>query len=198
MNFAKALADVSEHHAEERDRYYGIVAGVVTNAKDDAGLGRVKARLRGMDENAETDWLAPAWPGGIEGIPHKSDPVLVFFEDGNENKGAYLWFPSSKTNDRPSEAMVLGLTFASMYNDLVERYNALRLSVWTTTSGLRDLYNAHIHPVTAAPGNSGVTTSIWAADDPGAASKMQKADGSTVTSASGSKKALSGRVKVGI
>lgn len=185
MNFVEALSSAATQGNEERFRYYGAVAGVVTDANDSDGLCRVKARLKGMHDNTETGWLTPLFPGGIEGVPHKSDPVMVFFEDGNENRGAYLWWPASKTNDRPNEWLVLGLTFAAMYNHLVSLVNELRTA-----------HNTHKHTgVFVGAGTSAVPDVTVAT---AAAGKMQKADGSEVSASSSSAKALSGRVKVGI
>jgi len=190
MNLVEALSQAASHADPERMRYYGIVAGTVTDASDSASLGRVKARLRGMEDNSETGWLVPLWPGGIEAAPLKDDPVMVLFEDGDENRGCYLCFAGSKTKNRPNENMVLGLTFAGMYNDLVTQFNQLR----------SDMAN-HVHPSgTLLDGLGNVCTGATAlkATTATAAGKMQKADGASVSAAAGDKKALSGRVKVGI
>lgn len=196
MNLIAALAETVRPGDAADHRFFGNVSGVVTDVGTGDNLGRVKARVRGMADNVETGWLSPLWPGGVEGIPHKKDPVLVLFEDGDENRGYYLWFPSSKTSDRPSEAMVLGFAFAAMYNDLAAKLNQLITHFF-----------AHGHPETgvntgapamAATGVALVPSSI------GAAGKIQKADGSTVAAAGtviaagADTKALSGRVKVGI
>ncbi len=196
MSLLEALASAADQGNDERLRYFGIVHGVITDVDDDADLGRVKARLKGMPDNSETDWLVPGWPGGIEGIPHKNDQCVVFFEDGNENKGWYLWFPSSKTQKRPNEALVLGLTFAAMYNDLVAKVNQLIVHFF-----------AHGHAETGATTGAPVTATTGTPLSPAtiaAAGKMQKADGSTVSAqatvitAGDDQKALSGRVKVGV
>jgi hypothetical protein len=195
MSFLQALSDAATHCDDERMRYYGVVAGVVTTL-DDAGLGRVKARLRGMDAGTETDWLAPLWPGGIEGIPHKSDPIMVLFEDGNENKGAFLWFPSSKTNNRPNEAVVLGNTFAAMYNGLVAKFNTLLANYQQLYVFVQGHTHASFGTVSADLLEAVIGAGAHNTDtDVG---KAQKHDGSVVAGSNGNAKALSGRVKVGI
>lgn len=195
-SFVQALAGASEQGDSDRYRYFGCVVGVITNANDDAGLCRVKARLRGMPDGSETDWLSPLFPGGIEGEPLKDENVFVFFEDGNENKGAYLWFPSSRTNGRPNEAMVLGFAFAAMYNEMAAKLNQLLVHFFAhghTESGA----------VTGAPAMAGTGAPLSPATI-GAIGKIQKADGSVVAAAAtvletgSNTKALSGRTRVGI
>lgn len=195
MNLIDTLSGAIRSPDDQEGRFYGFVAGTVTEVEsptDNAKLGRVKARLRGMEDNAQTGWLVPFWIGGIEGTPHKGDPVMVGFEDGDVNRGFYGWHPSSKTKDRPQEWMVLGLTFAAMYNNLV-----------TLANQIKSQYNGHTHTyvllgvdtLTTAPVTGvGVPRLVTAADG----GKMQKASGEAVADSSGDKKALSGRVKVGI
>jgi uncharacterized protein involved in type VI secretion and phage assembly len=69
-------------------RYYGVVIGIVTDNKDPGGLGRVKASLPWMADDAETDWARVVTPmaGGKRGIyflPEVNDEVLVAFEHGD-------------------------------------------------------------------------------------------------------------------
>ncbi len=196
MGLAEALSSVVRSPDDKEHRYYGFIAGTVTEVEsstDNAKLGRVKARLRGMEDNAQSGWLVPFWVGGLEGTPHKGDPVMVGFEDGDVNRGFYGWHPSSKTKDRPQEWLVLGLTFAAMYNGLV-----------TVVNELKSKFNAHKHDynpgpsatiATSAPVNPTTVPYLVTSSDGG---KIQKASGEPVAGSSGDKKALSGRVKVGI
>jgi uncharacterized protein involved in type VI secretion and phage assembly len=69
-------------------RFYGVVIGIVTDNKDPGGLGRVKASLPWMADDAETDWARVVTPmaGGKRGIyflPEVNDEVLVAFEHGD-------------------------------------------------------------------------------------------------------------------
>lgn len=196
MNLINAISGAASHADEERMRYYGIVAGTVTDVNDSAGLGRVKARLRGMEDNSETGWLVPLWPGGIEGVPHKNDPVMVLFEDGDENRGCYLWFAGSKTQNRPNENLVLGLTFAGLYNDLAAKFNTLQSNYQAFYAFVQGHVHASLGTVSASLLEATIgATAHNTGDNVG---KMQKADGSVVAASSSSAKALSGRVKVGV
>ena len=64
----------------------GLVPGVVTNAKDPDGLGRVKLKLPWLDDAFETTWARTLQNGGKSGgslmIPEVNDEVLVGFEQG--------------------------------------------------------------------------------------------------------------------
>jgi phage baseplate assembly protein V len=69
-------------------RFYGVVIGIVTDNKDPGGLGRVKASLPWLADDAETDWARVVTPmaGGKRGIyflPEVNDEVLVAFEHGD-------------------------------------------------------------------------------------------------------------------
>ncbi len=66
-----------------------IAIGVVTNNKDEKGLGRVKVKLPWLSED-ETDWarvVAPTAGGGrgFYWLPEVNDEVLVAFEQGDAN-----------------------------------------------------------------------------------------------------------------
>jgi uncharacterized protein involved in type VI secretion and phage assembly len=66
----------------------GVVTGLVTNNKDPNGLGRVKVKLNGLEDNHETDWapVATLMAGNQRGsffLPEVNDEVLVAFEHGN-------------------------------------------------------------------------------------------------------------------
>jgi hypothetical protein len=121
------MSDYNYKSEDAREgRYYGFLSGVVTNISDPQKLGRVKARLQGQGDNDESDWLVPMWPGSMEALPFKDDPVMVGFVDGDPNKGFWAWHPHTSTKNRPTEAMVLGTTLTAMYNDLAAKFNDLQ------------------------------------------------------------------------
>jgi uncharacterized protein involved in type VI secretion and phage assembly len=80
---------------EEKNRHFGVVVGIVTNNKDDAGGYRVKVRfpwLQNGDESGqnsqESDWCRVctfmAGKGmGFNCLPEVGDEVLVAFEHGD-------------------------------------------------------------------------------------------------------------------
>jgi phage baseplate assembly protein V len=69
------------------DSYHGIYAGTVTENEDPDGRGRVKLRLRWIDDDYITSWAAVAqiYAGngfGAYWIPENNDQVLVAFLGG--------------------------------------------------------------------------------------------------------------------
>jgi phage baseplate assembly protein gpV len=67
---------------------YGVVVGVVSNAKDPEKLGRVKLKFPWMSSNFESDWARVCFPGagpdrGFFLVPEVNDEVLVVFEHGD-------------------------------------------------------------------------------------------------------------------
>lgn len=69
-------------------RFYGVVIGIVTDNKDPGGLGRVKASLPWLADDAETDWARVVTPmagarRGMYFLPEAGDEVLVAFEHGD-------------------------------------------------------------------------------------------------------------------
>ena len=71
-------------------RIPGLVIGLVTNAKDPEGQGRVKVKFPWLSEQDESDWARVAYPGagsqrGIQFTPEVNDEVLVGFELGDVN-----------------------------------------------------------------------------------------------------------------
>ena len=181
---------------QDEGRIDGFLWGVVTSTADPQNLYRVKVRLMSQDENADTHWIPPLLMGGMEGLPEQGETVAVLFCNGDPNRGAYLYSPTSKTKQRPTEAMVLGTTFTRQFNRLVQAYNDLRGIVFTAVTGFVTVYNAHIHTdpvsgVTSAP------TVTWSPTDSGTAVKGKAADGSTPSDLNTSSIVLSkhGRVK---
>lgn len=69
-------------------RVSGVVVAVVTNNKDEDGLGRVKVRFPWLSEQDESQWARMAAPmagkqRGIYFLPEVDDEVLVAFEHGD-------------------------------------------------------------------------------------------------------------------
>jgi len=105
----------------------GVVIGIVTNNKDDKGLGRVKVRFpwlpsyKKSEGNPSTDdkpgiesnWARIAAPGagvarGMYYLPEVEDEVLVAFEHGNPNLPYIiggLWNPIDLPPEKNDEAV---------------------------------------------------------------------------------------------
>ena len=69
------------------DRFFGVVAGVVTNNKDPENLHRVKVQFPWLDESHDSHWARVATPmagpkRGLYFLPEVGDEVLVAFEHG--------------------------------------------------------------------------------------------------------------------
>lgn len=69
-------------------RIHGVVVGVVTNNKDDGGLGRVKVKFPWLSDLDESSWARIAAPmagkqRGAYFLPEVHDEVLVAFEHGD-------------------------------------------------------------------------------------------------------------------
>lgn len=67
-----------------------VAIGIVTNNKDDQGLGRVKVKLPWLADD-ETDWARVMTPSGGSGrgfywLPEVNDEVLVAFEHGDAQR----------------------------------------------------------------------------------------------------------------
>ncbi len=86
MNF---LDEIDQEEKNESGKVYGVVVGVVTNTKDEEGLGRVKVDLSWRGEGGEeSHWarVATLMAGKDKGsffIPDVGDEVLIAFEQGN-------------------------------------------------------------------------------------------------------------------
>lgn len=85
----KLFDEFDSEEMEESGKIYGVVVGVVSNNKDDEGLGRVKVDFPWRSEdNDESHWARAAtlMAGNGRGsffIPELGDEVLVAFEHGN-------------------------------------------------------------------------------------------------------------------
>jgi len=70
---------------------YGVVVGIVTNAKDPEDLARVKVKYPTISNDLESNWIRLVSPmagpdRGFEFIPEVNDEVLVAFEYNDFNK----------------------------------------------------------------------------------------------------------------
>lgn len=83
------LLDLVADAAYQRDsRIHGVVIGVVTNNKDEQGLGRVKVRFPWLSGAVESHWARVATPmagngRGLYSLPEVDDEVLVLFDRGD-------------------------------------------------------------------------------------------------------------------
>ena len=73
--------------ANEEGRFYGTCVGIVTNNKDEEGLGRVKVKFPWLSVQDESYWARVVTPmagkdRGMYFLPEKDDEVLVAFEHG--------------------------------------------------------------------------------------------------------------------
>jgi uncharacterized protein involved in type VI secretion and phage assembly len=86
MNLFELMSDSAEETIRG-GRITGVVIGVVTNNKDEEGLGRVKVRFPWLSETDESHWARIAAPmagkGGLYFLPEPEDEVLVAFEHGD-------------------------------------------------------------------------------------------------------------------
>ena len=71
-----------------RERYYGVVIGIVSDNKDPDELARVKVKVPWLADDAVSFWARVAAPGaglnaGITWLPSVNDEVLCAFEHGD-------------------------------------------------------------------------------------------------------------------
>jgi phage baseplate assembly protein V len=84
-----SLLDLVADAAYQRDsRIHGVVVGVVTNNRDDQGLGRIKVRFPWLSGSIESHWARVATPmagngRGFYSLPEVDDEVLVLFDRGD-------------------------------------------------------------------------------------------------------------------
>ena len=69
-------------------RFYGVTIAMVTNIKDDDGLGRVKVKFPWLTDDDESPWARVMTPmagddRGFYFLPEVDDEVLVAFEHGD-------------------------------------------------------------------------------------------------------------------
>jgi uncharacterized protein involved in type VI secretion and phage assembly len=83
------LLDLLADAVDRREaRITGVVVGIVTNNKDDEGLGRVKVKFPWLSAAHESYWARIATPmagkdRGLYFLPEVDDEVLVMFERGD-------------------------------------------------------------------------------------------------------------------
>jgi uncharacterized protein involved in type VI secretion and phage assembly len=70
-----------------KDRFYGVVIGVVTNNEDPDNMHRVKVRFPWLSDDVESNWARVAAPmagkdRGTYFLPEVDDEVLIAFEHG--------------------------------------------------------------------------------------------------------------------
>jgi phage protein D len=99
---------LSQLLASNGNNGYGVVVGIVTNAKDPEGLARVKVKYPTISDQLESHWarlVTPmAGPGrGFEFIPEVNDEVLVAFEYDDINR-PYILGSLWNGKDKPPEA----------------------------------------------------------------------------------------------
>jgi phage baseplate assembly protein V len=90
-------------------REHGVVIGIVSNRKDDEGLGRVKVKIP-VYGNTETDWARVAVPfagaagegHGFYWVPEQGDEVLVAFLHGDPKAPIIIGSLYSKKQKPPS------------------------------------------------------------------------------------------------
>jgi uncharacterized protein involved in type VI secretion and phage assembly len=86
MRLSDLLLD--DRHEARAGRIDGVVAAIVTNNKDEEGLGRVKVRFPWLSDADESQWarvtalMAGAGRGAVF-LPEVDDEVLVAFEQGD-------------------------------------------------------------------------------------------------------------------
>lgn len=91
-----SMLDLLQQEDKREDgRVEGVALGIVTNNKDDKGLGRIKVRYPWREDNHDSYWARPAMPGagkdrGFFWIPEVGDEVLLAFDKGKIEHPYYL------------------------------------------------------------------------------------------------------------
>jgi uncharacterized protein involved in type VI secretion and phage assembly len=94
--------------APERDgRFFGVTVGIVTNNKDEEGLGRVKVTFPWLSDKDESYWARVLTPMagkemGIYFLPEVNDEVLVAFAHG-DMESPYILGAVWNGEDKPPE-----------------------------------------------------------------------------------------------
>jgi uncharacterized protein involved in type VI secretion and phage assembly len=70
-----------------KDRFYGVVIGVVTNNQDPDNMHRIKVKFPWLSDDVESNWARVAAPMAGKGrgayfLPEVDDEVLIAFEHG--------------------------------------------------------------------------------------------------------------------
>ncbi|HET9532619.1 MAG TPA: phage baseplate assembly protein V, partial [Blastocatellia bacterium] len=79
---------LQDEERQENGRVEGVAIGLVTNNKDDQGLGRVKVKYPWREDSQESYWARPAVlaAGNDRGtlwLPEIGDEVLLAFDKGD-------------------------------------------------------------------------------------------------------------------
>ncbi|MEG4173918.1 MULTISPECIES: phage baseplate assembly protein V [unclassified Microcoleus] len=93
---------------EGSDRFYGVTVGIVTNNKDEEGLGRVKVKFPWLSETDESYWARVLTPmagkqRGLYFLPEVDDEVLVAFDRGDISS-PYILGGLWNGQDKPPES----------------------------------------------------------------------------------------------
>lgn len=93
--------------SEREGRFYGLTVGVVTNNKDDKGLGRVKVKFPCLSNTDESYWARVLTPmagnnRGIYFLPEVNDEVMVAFAHGDV-ENPYIVGSVWNGKDKPPE-----------------------------------------------------------------------------------------------
>ncbi|MEG3936010.1 MULTISPECIES: phage baseplate assembly protein V [unclassified Microcoleus] len=93
---------------QESDRFYGVTVGIVTNNKDEEGLGRVRVKFPCLSETDESYWARVLTPmagkqRGIYFLPEVDDEVLVAFDRGDISS-PYILGGLWNGQDKPPES----------------------------------------------------------------------------------------------
>jgi uncharacterized protein involved in type VI secretion and phage assembly len=104
MNILSYLQDANEGS----DRFYGVTVGIVTNNKDEEGLGRVKVKFPWLSETDESYWARVLTPmagkqRGLYFLPEVDDEVLVAFDRGDISS-PYILGGLWNGQDKPPES----------------------------------------------------------------------------------------------
>lgn len=104
MNLLSYLQDANEGS----DRFYGVTVGIVTNNKDQEGLGRVKVKFPWLSEKDESYWARVLTPmagkqRGLYFLPEVYDEVLVAFDRGDISS-PYILGGLWNGQDKPPES----------------------------------------------------------------------------------------------
>jgi uncharacterized protein involved in type VI secretion and phage assembly len=83
-----SLLELLQEDKRETGRVEGVAIGLVTNNKDDQGLGRVKVRYPWREDSQDSYWARPAVLAagrerGTFWLPEVGDEVLLAFDKGD-------------------------------------------------------------------------------------------------------------------
>jgi phage protein D/phage baseplate assembly protein gpV len=124
----RSLLGLSSLGASGASPVYGVVVGIVTNAKDPEKLGRVKLTFPWLSDTYESHWARVCFPGagperGLFLVPEVDDEVLVVFDHGDVRM-PYVLGGLYNGKDKPP---------ASAYCD--ESDGKIKLRRWSSAKG---------------------------------------------------------------